>query len=251
MLSALDWFIFIILLGGLIRGYMVGAVRQVASVIGIVAALLFSVEFMEPMGELVVSSLGLSESLIPLSGFTVLFVGVYLLFLALSRLLEQVLDSLSLSVVNQIAGGAVGGGKAALLLSLLFLVLSGMELPEKDTRNQSAFYQPIAQLLPRTIAVAEEWMPAAKKAADQLGRRIRSEVQSRSESSSGSAAMNPEFQGPHGRSRASLGSEENVKRFARYDHGDACLKHGSDSILSDSWPSLEATSRSICTSPET
>lgn len=230
---------------------MVGAVRQVVSVIGIVAALLFSVEFMEPVGEMVVSSLGLSESLISLSGFTVLFVGVYLLFFALSRLLEQVLDSLSLSVLNQIVGGAVGGIKAGLLLSLLFLVLSGMELPEKDTRSQSAFYLPIAQLLPRTIAVAEEWMPAAKRAADQLGRRIRSEVQSRSESASGSAAVDPEFAGADGRSRGSLSSEENVKRFSQYDPADACLKRGSDSILPDSWPSLEVTSRSICTSPET
>lgn len=189
MLIALDWFILVILLGGLIRGYMVGAVRQIASIIGIVAALLFSVEFMESVGTLIVSSIGLSESLIPLTGFTVLFLGVYVLFLALSRLFEQVLDSLSLSVVNQVAGGAVGGVKAALLLSLLFLVLSGIELPGKDTRNESAFYQPVARLLPQTIEAAEEWVPAAKKAADQLGRRIRSKVQSAPEVPSDSALL--------------------------------------------------------------
>ena len=182
MLIALDWFILVILLGGLIRGYMVGAVRQVGSLIGLVAALLFSVEFMETVGTLIVSSLGLSESLIPLTGFTVLFLGVYLLFLALSHLVEQVLESLSLSILNQVIGGAVGGIKAALLLSLLFLVLAGLEMPERDTRDESAFYQPVAELLPQTIEAAEEWVPAAKKAADQLGRHIRSKVQSPPES---------------------------------------------------------------------
>ena len=192
MLTALDWFILVILLGGLIRGYMVGAVRQAASLLGLVAALLFSVEFMDAVGGAIVSSLGLSESLIPLAGFTVLFLGVYLLFLALSRLIEQVMESLSLSVVNQVAGGAVGSIKAALLLSLLFLVLSGLEMPEQDTRDASALYQPVAQLLPRTLEATEEWVPAAKKAADQLSRQIRSEVQSPPDASTESVGLDAE-----------------------------------------------------------
>ena len=192
MLTALDWFIVVVLLCGLIRGYVVGAVRQAASLLGLVAALLFSVEFMDVVGEAMVTSLGLSESLIPLAGFTVLFLSVYLLFLALSRLVEQVLDSLSLSVVNQVAGGAVGGVKAALLLSLLFLVLSGLEMPEQDTRDESALYRPVARLLPQTIEATEEWVPAAKKAADKLSRRIRSEVQSPSDASPESVGLDSE-----------------------------------------------------------
>ena len=178
MLIALDWFILIVLLGGLIRGYTVGAVRQLGSLIGLVAALLFSVEFMASVGTMIVESIGLAPSLAPLAGFTVLFLGVYLLFLAVSRLVEQVFKSLSLSFVNRAAGGAVGGLKAALLLSLLFLVLGGMEMPDQQTRTNSTFYEPVAQLLPRTIEATEEWLPAAKKAADQLGRRVRSNVES-------------------------------------------------------------------------
>lgn len=194
MLSALDWFILVVLFGGLIRGYIVGALRQVASLIGLAVAFLFSVEFMDLVGNLVVSSLGLSESLAPLAGFTLLFLGVYLIFLAISRLLEHVLESLSLSVMNRAAGGAVGGFKAALLLSLLFLVLTGMELPDQQTRKASAFYHPIAQLLPETIEVAEEWFPAAKEAADKLGREVRSDLQSPPNQSSDaeSAALTPD-----------------------------------------------------------
>ncbi|PSQ73243.1 MAG: colicin V production CvpA [Bacteroidetes bacterium QH_6_64_77] len=164
MLTALDWFIVVVLLCGLIRGYMVGAVRQAASLLGLVAALLFSVEFMDVVGEAMVTSLGLSESLIPLAGFTVLF----------------------------LAGGAVGGVKAALLLSLLFLVLSGLEMPEQDTRDNSTLYRPVARLLPQTIEATEEWVPAAKKAADQLSRRIRSEVQSPSDASPESVGLDSE-----------------------------------------------------------
>lgn len=194
MLTVLDWVILLILLGGGIRGYMVGAVRQVGSVLGIGTALLVSVEFMDSVGALVVSSIGLSDSLAPLAGFTVLFLGVYLLFIALARLVEQVFETLSLSIVNQILGGAVGGGKAALLLSLLFLVLGGMELPQQETRAESVFYQPVAELLPRTIEATENWMPAAKEAADQLGRQVRSRVDVVPESPPDSTLSDPDSQ---------------------------------------------------------
>lgn len=178
MLSALDWLIVVVLIGGLIRGYVVGAVRQIASLLGLGVAFLFSVEFMGMVGDMIVTSLGLSESLAPLAGFTVLFLGVYFLFLAISRLLEQVLDSLSMSFLNRAAGGAVGGVKAALLLSLLFLVLTGLEMPDRQTRKESTLYRPISRLLPRTIEATKEWFPAAKKAADKLGRQVRSNLKS-------------------------------------------------------------------------
>ena len=168
-LAALDWFILIVLAGGLIRGFMVGAVRQVASIAGLVVAFLLSVQFMHPLGAVIVSSLDLSEAAGPIAGFVVIFLGIQLLFLALSRLLESVLETLSLTLVNRAAGGALGGFKAALLLSVLFLVLSGMDMPSKETRKQSMFYQPVAQTLPETLEAASPYVPAAKRASDTFG----------------------------------------------------------------------------------
>jgi membrane protein required for colicin V production len=138
---------------------------------------------MRSVGALIVSSLGLSDSLAPLAGFTVLFLGVYLVFMAVSRFLEHALESLSLSVLNRAAGSVVGAFKAALLLSLLFLILGGLELPEQETRTASTLYSPVAQLLPQAIDATSEWFPAAKEAADQLGRQVRSEIEAVPESS--------------------------------------------------------------------
>jgi membrane protein required for colicin V production len=168
-LTALDWFILVVLTGGLIRGFVVGAVRQVASIGGLIVAFLLSVQFMHPIGALIVSSVGLSEAVAPIAGFVVIFVGVQLVFLALSRLLEQVLETLSLSLVNRAAGGALGGFKAALLLSVLFLILSGMEVPSKKTRKQSALYSPVARALPKTLDAASPYFPAAERASDTFG----------------------------------------------------------------------------------
>jgi membrane protein required for colicin V production len=172
-LAALDWFILVVLTGGLIRGFMVGAVRQVASLLGLVLAFLLSVQLMHPVGNLIVASLGLSESVAPIAGFIVIFVGVQLIFLALSRLLEQILETLSLNLVNRAAGGALGGFKAALLLSVLFLVLSGLEMPSKQTRNHSVLYSPVASALPKTLEVTSPYLPAAKRASETFGHAIK------------------------------------------------------------------------------
>lgn len=176
-LAALDWFILIVLTGGLIRGFMVGAVRQVASLLGLVLAFLLSVQFMHPIGDLIVSSLGLSEAVAPIAGFIAIFVGVQLVFLALSRLLEQILETLSLNLVNRAAGGALGGFKAALLLSILFLVLSGLEMPSKQTRTQSVLYSPVANALPMTLEATSPYLPAAKRASKTFGHRTKSNFQ--------------------------------------------------------------------------
>lgn len=178
-LVALDWFILVILAGGLIRGFMVGAVRQVASLAGFLVAFLLSIQLMHPVGDLVVAGLGLSEAAAPIAGFIAIFVGIQLLFLALSRLLEQVLETLSLSLINRAAGGALGGFKAVLLLSVLFLVLSGMEMPSEETREQSVLYSPVSEALSKTLDVASPYLPAARRASETFGDRVRSEIPSR------------------------------------------------------------------------
>ena len=175
-LTALDWFILVVLTGGLIRGFVVGAVRQVASIAGLVVAFLLSVQFMHPIGALIVSSVGLSEAVAPIAGFVVIFVGVQIVFLALSRLLEQVLETLSLSLVNRAAGGALGGFKAALLLSVLFLILAGMEMPSAETRSKSALYAPVARALPKTLDAASPYFPAAERASDTFGQTVRPQL---------------------------------------------------------------------------
>jgi len=172
-LTALDWFILVVLAGGLARGLMAGAVRQVASVAGLLVAFFVSVQFMQPVGELVVQSLGLADGVAPVIGFVTLFVGVQLVVIALSRMIEHILDSLHLTVVNRVAGGAVGGLKAALLLSVLFLVLGSVDMPASETRSESALYDPVATVLPTAWDAAAQYVPRMKEVSDQFGADLR------------------------------------------------------------------------------
>jgi len=71
-LHTLDLLILVVLAFGLVRGFTTGVVRQIASLVGVVAAFLVAVRFMQPGGEMLTTSLGLSEGVSPLLAFVLL-----------------------------------------------------------------------------------------------------------------------------------------------------------------------------------
>lgn len=172
----LDIIILLVLIGGIVRGFMVGAVRQVTSILGVVAAFVMAVQLMRPAGATVVDSLGLSEALAPVLGFLVVFIAVQLVFYLLGRLVEKLLDALALNTVNRLFGSALGGFKAALLLSIAFLILTQLNMPDPRMKARSVLYRPIAQVLPETWAAVSEYVPNLKTLSEQFGGRIEDEL---------------------------------------------------------------------------
>lgn len=177
-MTTIDILISVVIAGGLARGFMVGAVRQVTGLIGVVLAFALAVQMMRPTGHVVVDSLGLAPSLIPVLGFITVFAVVQVVFFLLGQLVEHIVDALNLSPVNRLLGSLVGGFKAALLLSVAFLLFSHVNLPAEQTRTRSMLYEPVALVLPRTWAFAEEHVPSLKSLSEEFGGRVASELSS-------------------------------------------------------------------------
>lgn len=172
-LALLDWLILVIVAAGLVRGVMAGAVRQVASLAGLLLAFMAAVQLMRPVGALAAQSLGISDHMAPLVGFIVVFLGVQMVVVALARLFEALLDTLHLSIANRILGGAIGGVKAIVLLSVVFLVLAHVEVPGPDTRQKSKLYRPVASAVPATWDSVADYVPAVKRVSNQFGTTVR------------------------------------------------------------------------------
>lgn len=175
-MTTIDIIILAVIAGGLARGFMAGAIRQITSLIGIVLAFALAVQLMQPAGEVVVESLGLSSSLVPVLGFIAVFGLVQIVFFLLGQLVEHLVEALLLSPVNRLVGGVLGGFKAALLLSVAFLLLSRVNIPAQQTKEASVLYQPVALVLPRTWSFAEEHVPSLKSLSNEFGNRVRSEL---------------------------------------------------------------------------
>lgn len=175
-MNVIDLIIVLVVAGGIVRGFTVGAVRQVTSLVGVVAAFAMAVQLMQRVGDLIVQSLGIAEAAAPVLGFIVVFLAVQAVFYFIGRLVEYLLDALFLSTVNRLLGSAVGALKAALLLSVAFLVLTEINYPSTSLKQGSLLYEPVAQVLPKTWAVASEHVPDLKALSEQFGRQIEAEL---------------------------------------------------------------------------
>lgn len=144
---------------GVARGFWTGALRQAASLLGFIIAFVLGIQLMRPVGQLIVSSLGLADTLGPVLGFVAVFLLIQVAAYAVSRLGEGLLRAFRLGFLNRLAGGAVGALKAALLLSVAFLVLNVFDVPGPEARRRSELYAPVASTLPEAWNMAAEQWP--------------------------------------------------------------------------------------------
>ena len=175
-MNALDLFILAILALGLVRGFSTGVIRQVASVVGLVVAFVLSLQLMEPVGTLVAESLGLSARIAPLVGFVTVFLGIQVALFAAVKLVESVVGVLRLTLVNRLAGGAFGAFKAALLLSVAFLVIGRLGFPGDSMQQESVFYEPVADVLPVAWDFISEKLPQVESISQKFGERVQAEL---------------------------------------------------------------------------
>lgn len=173
MLESLDILILIALAIGVVRGFMTGAVRQVISFIGIIISIVLAIELMNPVGRLAGNALGVAESLQPALGLLAVFLIIQIgLFFAV-RAVESVVKTFRLSTVNRVLGGAAGMAKTALILSVVFIGLAHLEVPERENRENSILYAPIAGALPATWDYVSAHLPRMKSLSDRLGEQAR------------------------------------------------------------------------------
>lgn len=181
-LESLDIIIVVVLIVGLVRGVATGAVRQVASFVGTIVAIVLGIELMAPVGD----ALGVGESLEPVVGFVVVFAVVQLTLIFLVRMVETAINVVKLNPLNRLVGGVVGTGKAALLLSVLFLVLGFFEMPERENRDASTLYEPVASVFPRAWDYLAARLPHVRNLSDRFGKEVEDILSDRRTSSESS-----------------------------------------------------------------
>lgn len=171
-LESLDILIGIVLIIGLARGLATGAVRQIVSFAGTVVAIVLALELMDPIGSVVDRAIPMADSVEPVVGFIVVFLALQLVLLFLVRLVEAGIKVFRLSMVNRVVGAAVGVCKAALILSVLFLVLGFFDVPEEENRDASMLYEPVASVFPAAWDYAARHLPEVRNLSDRFGKEV-------------------------------------------------------------------------------
>lgn len=172
-LNSLDILIMFALSLGVVRGLMTGAVRQIVSLVGTIFAIILAIELMNPVGSIIGSALGLSDGFSPVIGLFVVFAAVQIVVFFVVRAIEAAIKAVKLNTANRAIGGVVGLGKGALILSILFVALAFFDVPERENRDESTLYAPVAGVLPTTWDFVSGRLPQVKSMSDRLGSEAR------------------------------------------------------------------------------
>jgi membrane protein required for colicin V production len=146
----LDIAIAIVLLLGVVRGGMIGLVRQTTNVAGLVVTIILAVALTRPVGQIIEANTGWPHEAALVTSFLAIFLVVKLATVLIAKSADGAVDALKLSSVNRVGGGLFGAFKAALLLSGVFVVLDLADIPEPDDRKVSIAYETVSGILPRT-----------------------------------------------------------------------------------------------------
>ena len=149
-MTSFDYTVFIIIGACIIISMMRGAVREMLSIIGWLAALYVAKTYSTQLVPLLPQDIP-TDSLRILAAFLILFLGVLLVVSLLSIALSSVLEKIGLSWLNRFFGALFGFAKGLLIVCIL-VFLAGLTSIPKDVRWTNAmFSSPLEALVKATL----------------------------------------------------------------------------------------------------
>lgn len=157
----LDALIIIAVIIGFILGFKDGFIRKLVGLIGFVIAVVAAVFFSGKFGLFIESFFGIEYYLAEIIGGLVIFFSIIAIFMFLKRVVHP-FDKVN-NLINQIVGGIVGSIQILFFLSAIFIIVNVFDLPDKNTRKNSIFYETTHSVIPVTIQYLSNYTPQPRK----------------------------------------------------------------------------------------
>jgi len=147
-INFLDIIIIIPLLLFAWQGYKKGFIIEVATLAALVLGLYFAFYFSDFAAELLAEYFTIDEKYMAALSFIVTFIVVVIAVIAVGKVLQKFIDIILLGFLNKVAGAVFGIVKGALIISILFLIISyfdtNQKLIKEEYKEGSIFYEPVA-----------------------------------------------------------------------------------------------------------
>ena len=164
-MEIIDWIIIGIVAVGTVLGFSKGALRQVATLVGLVAGLLLARALYLTVGERMAVEFGTDATVSQIIAFFLIWILVPIALLWVASLLTRVLEVVNLGILNRLAGAVLGGVKYALIVSLAIQLVQFVDpndqLIAKETKKNSATYYPMEE-------VGNMFVPTIKNVTKEL-----------------------------------------------------------------------------------
>jgi membrane protein required for colicin V production len=143
----------IIILLFLLKGLKNGFIIELASLAALAAGLLAAVLFSDMVGQWLNDYI--TTRFMPILAFVVVFIGVVIVVHLIARAIDRLVKAIALGWLNRLAGASFGALKAALLISIVLLLLDAFGLSQRwfspELKNSSYLYTPLEKLAPATL----------------------------------------------------------------------------------------------------
>jgi membrane protein required for colicin V production len=163
-MNTIDIVISVILLFGLIKGYIKGLFIEITSLVGLILGIYGAIHFSYYLSNILKSRVDWDESMIQIVAFAGTFLIILLALIFLGKTLTKIAETASLGIFNKMLGAIFGILKYALILSIVFIVYDqingSLQFVSKKKVNNSVLYDPVKNLapsiFPKLVRVVEE-----------------------------------------------------------------------------------------------
>ncbi len=163
-MNTIDIIIAVILLFGLVKGFIKGLFIEITSLVGLVLGVYGAIHFSYFLSNILKSRVSWDASMIQIVAFAGTFLIILLALVFLGKILTKIADTVALGFFNKILGAIFGILKYALILSIVFLVYdqinSSIKFLDKKKAKDSTLYEPVKNLaptiFPRLVKIVEK-----------------------------------------------------------------------------------------------
>jgi len=160
-MKMIDLIIAIPVLWGIYKGYTKGLISEVAQFAALVLGVLLGTNLSYLFSGFLMNTLGLSEDVVPVVSFALVFLAVLFGVFLLSKALTNAAKSISLGWLNSVGGMVLGGLKFLLVIGIILQLIISNDVKGKfistETREKSVLLSP-------TLKTTAFFSPYLKKA---------------------------------------------------------------------------------------
>lgn len=151
-MGVVDIILGVLILFGLVRGFIKGLFVEVASLVALVAGVYGAIHFSSFAAEFLQDKTDWNEKTINITAFAITFVVIVLAIGLAGKALTKLADFAALGILNKLLGGVFGAIKIVLILSVVLNIFDRLNattgLVDDNTIEETILYRPVKSLVP-------------------------------------------------------------------------------------------------------
>jgi membrane protein required for colicin V production len=141
------------------QGFKRGLIIELASLLALILGIYAAISFSHYAAYFLTNSLGMETEYLPIISFILTFIVVVVLVYLVGKILEKLINMVALGFLNKLAGSLFGILKAAVLMSIVILIINHFNdtFISQEKKEGSYLYAPVAGIAPLLWKNLENW----------------------------------------------------------------------------------------------